>query len=433
MEEFKKRRDLLFDKLEDNSIVIVDCWPEYEMVEGVEYRYRPDSNLYYYTGFTEPNAAMVLEKKGDYRKFTMFVQPKDPSKEVWTGKRWGVDGVKNNFVADEAFTYQELLHQFSEKVNQYEIIYHNIIYHNIPNSENYDYVMKLSNSYKLVNLKPIMERQRVVKTPYEIDLIKKSCQLSGKMHTVLMGGTQPGMNECTLDGLFTGGVMWNGCERLAYPNVVASGNNGTTLHYCNNCSTMKDGQLVLIDAGGELGYYASDITRTYPVNGKFTQEQKDIYNLVLDVQKKCIELVKPGIIFTELHQISCKLITEGLIKLGLLEGGVEDNIKNETYKKFYMHGLGHWMGLDVHDCGTVDRKETPLEPGMIFTIEPGIYISKDCDLPIGLDKYKGIGIRIEDDILCTENGSEVLSSAAPKEVDELEEIVGTKKIDMFNL
>jgi Xaa-Pro aminopeptidase len=239
------------------------------------------------------------------------------------------------------------------------------------------------------------------------------------------------MWENNLSGLITGFLMWNGCERLAYPNIVAGGSNATTLHYEKNNCEIKDGDLVLIDAGGEYNYYASDITRTWPINGKFTPEQRRIYNIVLDAQEQCINAIKPGITIGELQKLSSEIITKGLIEVCILKGTFEENMEKQSYRQFYMHGLGHWMGIDVHDCSSVDRKTTTVEAGYVFTVEPGIYISKDAELPDGFDAYCGIGIRIEDDILVTDNGSLNLTRFVPKDPYIIEKMIGTELNTVF--
>ena len=430
--EYLERRQLLFSKLKDNSITIIGSWPEQKLNEDVEFLYKQNPNLYYLTGWTEPHTILVLAKTNGKAYNILFVPPKDISQEVWTGKRNGKEGAVEYFGVNAAYDNTKFKDIISEIFNDKN---YTTIYYDCPdkNSDEWQYYIEsvsghAKESYGIpwIDLKPIIELQRVKKTDFEIDLIRKSCQLSAKAHILAMNNTFPNMNECQIDGLINGYLMWNRCKRLAYPNIVASGNNATTLHYENNDSLMNDGNLLLIDSGGELDYYASDITRTYPISGKFSKEQKEIYNIVLKAQQTCIEQIKPGLTLADLQELSCIVIIEGLLELGLLIGSVEENLENKTYRKFYMHGLGHYLGLDVHDCKTVG-KDIEFEPGFVFTVEPGIYISEDLlDVP---KEYRGIGIRIEDDVVVTESGCEVLSKDVPKEINEIESIVGTKCID----
>jgi Xaa-Pro aminopeptidase len=426
--EYKLRRDALFSVVPDSSIIILGSWAEQKLNDDVEYSYKQNPNLYYLSGWVEPESVIVLEKRDHGRTVMMFVRPKDPTMETWTGPRAGPIGAIQQFGAD----YAHDISSFNEIIQQ-RIKLYQTIYHDCPdtNSQEYKLIEQLKSDkrVKLVDLRPIIELHRVKKTDYEIGLIRQSCKLSAKAHMLAMRGCHPGMNERNLDALISGYLTWNGSKRLAYPNIVAAGNNATTLHYGDNNSTIKNNDLILIDAGGELDYYASDITRTFPANGKFTNEQLQIYQIVLNCQQACISYAKPGITLFDIHNLSCKVITDGLIKLGLLNGTVEENINSRSYTKFYMHSIGHWMGIDVHDCQTVDRKTTKLESGFVFTIEPGIYISNDLDVP---DRYKGIGIRIEDDVVITASGCEVLTDDVPKQVQPLEQLVGTQTVNLFN-
>lgn len=427
--EYKYRRDRLLFAIPDSSIVIVGSWGEQKLNEDVEYSYKQNPNLYYLSGWVEPEAVLVLEKKGQKCTVTMFVRPKDPTMETWTGPRVGPNGAIQRFGAD----YAHDISSFDEIIQQ-KIRVYPWVYHDCPDMNSHEYKLieqlKLDNTINLIDLRPTIELQRVKKSEYEIDLIRKSCQLSAKAHVLAMRACHPSMNERNLDALISGFLTWNGSKRLAYPNIVAAGNNATTLHYGENSSVIKNNDLILIDAGGELDYYASDITRTFPANGKFTVEQLQIYQIVLNCQQACISYAKPGITLFDIHNLSCRVITDGLIKLGLLTGTVDDNINSRAYTKFYMHSIGHWMGIDVHDCQTVDRKTTKLEPGFVFTIEPGIYISNDLDVP---DRYKGIGIRIEDDVVITTTGCEVLTDDVPKDVQNIQHLVGTQTVNLFNL
>jgi Xaa-Pro aminopeptidase len=427
--EFKNRRNALFQKINDKSMVIIGSWPIQYLCHDVEYTYKQDPNFYYYTGFKESDAIAVFEKSNGVEKFTLFVKEKDEKMETWTGFIHGPDLTVIKFDADQAFNNEHFKEYIMEHVMNYKYLYN---WCPDEKSQEFKFVQYVHENLgiEIINCVEIMELQRNVKTEYEINLIKQACEISGKAHILAMKSTKPRMSEKHIDALINGFAMYNGCKRLAYTNIVAGGNNATTLHYENNDKELNDGDILLIDAGGEYEGYASDISRSFPVNGKFTNEQRQIYQIVLDCQKKCIEMVKPGVTIMEIHAYSQRLIAEGLINIGLLNGLVEDVVNNEDIKKFYMHTIGHFMGLDVHDCDFIDRGGYKLVPGNVFTIEPGIYISNKMVVP---EEYKGIGIRIEDDILVTNDGCEVLSCHCPKEINEIEKIVGTGNSNIFDM
>jgi Xaa-Pro aminopeptidase len=432
-DELSRRRERYARSIGHPCLIIIDAASEKFMCPHNEYRYRQDSDFYYLTGFPEPEAILLMfvtrRLKIDYH---LFVRSKDPSKEIWTGQREGQEGAISKYGANDAHPIEqseEYLYQFIMK----SIKLNFPVYFSSHNSESPSSKMidKLKNiilfteDNKQLNIKQNLfnalvplHKLRLIKTPYEIDLLRKVCQISSDAHTQLMIQSRVGMNEYALDGLFTGYVMQNGCPRIAYPNIVGSGSNATILHYEKNNKKIKDGDLVLVDAGGELEGYAADITRTWPINGRFTKEQREIYELVLSVQKKCIDSVSPGVNFKDLQQLACDMFGEGLINLGIIR-----KTNKETVCKFYMHNLGHFLGMDVHDCLTCDYKDVILLSGMVITIEPGLYFSPYLVSNTNvngkiLSKYSGIGVRIEHDILVTNDGCEVLS-LAPKEITDI--------------
>ena len=423
-----ERRKKLCENVQP-GLVILDSARECFYNHDCSYPYRQNSDLYYYCNIEQPNSTLVLEVKEDKTfESHMFVTVREPNLEIWTGKIFSHDEVKELFGIDHVYdnTEQEIKERLGKLFSQHKDKH---LYFNCPNSTGkiLKFIEENKTGYQTGNLLEITDDQRCVKDISEIELMRKAAKLSAQAHKLAMRATRTSKIEYELDALIIYHTMKNGSKRLAYPSIVASGNNATTLHYSKNNSVLKDGDLVLVDAGCEYQYYASDISRTWPVNGKFTDSQKEIYQLVLDAQKQCIEMVKPGITLYDIHLKSVEVITKGLISLGLLEGSVEDNIKERStsigkykYTKYYMHSIGHWLGLDVHDCYSVSMKRTKLVPGHVFTIEPGIYISNDADVP---DKYKGIGVRIEDDILVTATGYEVLSKDVPKEIDEIESLI----------
>jgi len=426
--EFSQRREKFFSKLDDNSIAILTSNDIGIMSNDVDYYYRQNSDLYYLSGFVEPKTVLVFEKNEGETKYTMIVPPKDPEFETWNGRRSGVEGAKENFGADESYSNENLEEVISEKLPKY-----GKVYYEIGRSDKMDNIILnlITKAYKkkrsktlgphiLVNPTSIIEKMRTKKTPYELELMRRANKISIEAHRKAMKSTKVGMKEYELEAVYMYHFYKNGARRPAYTSIVGSGVNATILHYIENDDTINDGDLVLADCGSEFKYYASDITRTWPANGKFTDPQTEVYQIVLDVQNECIEMCKPGIKFKEIADYSVKKLTEGMVKLGLLEGDVDKLIEDKKYRRFYMHGLGHWLGIDTHDTSRISLMESTLEPGHVFTIEPGIYIPEDDDIE---EKYRGIGVRIEDDILITENGHENLTGSLEKTVDELEKLL----------
>ncbi len=361
-------------------------------------------------------------------KMTLFVQPKNPEKEMWEGERYGVDGALQVFGADEAFVNSDIEQKLPEILKGAERIFYRLGV-----SESMDRrILAILESFRrsqgrsgrgLVSIEdpqaPLGE-MRLFKEPEELDLLRKACHITALAHRTVMHELRPGMNEGEIEALVDYQFRKNGCQRLGYGSIVAGGKNAACLHYRSNNENLRSGDLLLIDAGGEYGYYTSDITRTIPVGKNFTQAQAQAYQLVLSVQKAGIALTRPGAKLPEIHKTTCELLVDGLLSLGLLKGNPAELLKNAAYRRFYPHNTSHWLGLDVHDAGlyTIEGEPRSLAAGMVFTIEPGFYVQPaDRETP---ETFRNIGIRIEDDILVTSNGCEVLTREAPKEIAEIE-------------
>jgi len=403
-------------------------------------------NLPFYQDFTfimMPLTKMSEDTDKKPFKTILFVDSDDPAKNIWEGQNTHFNLVGKKYQIDQVIDNDKVIEFLNNLIidGRKQILFYHDMSERPEQTELNQLIMEfqpaiLQPGINLLSPEEIIDQIRVVKSDYEIEMIWKACQISREAHINVLQHIKPGLNESYLDGIFTGHIKMKGCSRTAYPNIIGSGLNSTIIHYHENNQIMKDGDLLLIDAGAEYQGYASDITRTYPVNGKFSNVQRNIYSLVLHVQKICIKMVRPGITFDDLQREANKLISEGLIKLGLLIGTLEQIIEKRAYNKFFMHGIGHWLGLQVHDCQMVptitwdSEDEIPLvfQPGMIITVEPGIYIGKylKIDEFVNIKKYKeyyGIGVRIEDDVLVTTNGHKVLSQGIPKEIDEIEHFI----------
>ncbi|AOY80242.1 aminopeptidase P N-terminal domain-containing protein [Moorena producens JHB] len=431
--EYKERREQLMSKI-GNGTAIFRSAPVAIMHNTVEYNFRQDSDFFYLTGFNEPEAVIVLAPHHEEHRFVLFVQPKEPEKEVWTGYRTGVEAAKEQFGADETYPITEL----NEKLPQYLKKADRIYYHLGRDKPFNDTILK--HWQRLMGLYPkngtgpmalestnlILYGMRRVKSTTELKLMRQAVEISVDAHNHARAFTQPGRYEYEVQAELEHDFRRRGAIGPAYPSIVASGANSCILHYTENNRQMQDGDLLLIDAGCSYGYYNADITRTFPVGGKFTPEQKILYELVLKAQLNAIAQVKPGNPFNQFHDTAVKILVEGLIDLGLLAGDSEEIIKEEKYKHIYMHRTGHWLGLDVHDSGGYKQGENwqIFQPGNVVTVEPGLYIGPDTEpkegQPAIAQRWRGIGIRIEDDVLVTESGNEVLTAGVPKSVEELE-------------
>ena len=426
---FELRRKKFLSQLPDNSIAIIPNKSCAIRSNDVEYKFKSETNFYYLTGFEEPDSVCLLIKEKKSCSYILFVEPRNPDKEIWTGKRIGVKGAKSIFRADEAYNVSEF-HTYLEKFIQDK----SSIYYALGINKDLDIkISALIDSFRKSNrsgmkspeaiLDPlkIIHKMRLIKDAYEIECVQKAIDISKAAHIQALAISKPGMYEYELEAVIEFKFRSQGANGPAYPSIVGSGKNSTILHYIQNNKKIQKNDLVLIDAGCEYDNYASDITRTFPITKKFSSVQKDIYELVLEAQLKAIEEIKPGKRFIDSYRKAVLVMVEGLKHLGLLKGSTQEIIKKGKYKNFFMHKLGHWLGLDVHDVGPyIDEKENSIKlvPGMIMTVEPGIYIS---DSILGISKkISNIGVRIEDDILVTKSGNKVLSSGIPKTIEEIE-------------
>ena len=424
--EFAKRRKILMQMIDPNGIVILPAATEKTRNSDVHYRYRQDSDFHYLTGFPEPEAVAVLIPHGNGHKYLLFCRDKDPVRETWDGRRAGQTGAVKNYAADESYSISKLDSYLSKLLGEFERVYYTMGKDSDFDQRVIGWVNELKNSksglhppQEFVALDHYLHDMRLFKSQTEIKTMRKSARIAVTAHKRAMQVCQPGMNEYEVEAEFVHEFKKNGAD-ISYSPIVGGGENGCILHYTENNQVLNDGDLLLIDAGCEHDMYASDITRTFPVNGKFSAEQKALYDVVLNAQEAAFAEIAPGNSWIAPHEAAVKAISKGLKKLGLLKGTVSEIIKKETYFKFFMHKTGHWIGMDVHDVGDykVEENWRVLEPGMVLTVEPGIYI------PSGTKgvakKWWGIGIRIEDDVLVTRKGHELLTKGLPRTSAEVE-------------
>ena len=417
-------------RMDQDSIAIIPSAREITRSHDLHFRFRQDSDFFYLTGFEEPDSFAVIAP-GRAQKYTLFVRPRDPAQEIWVGRRAGVEGAKKEFGADEAFPVAEFEDKLLDILEGAEKLYYRLGV----NPEIDKLLIEKIASVRILNRKPIevpqtiidpatiIHEMRVVKSEEEIELMQTAADIAAEAHVEAMKAVRPGMKEYEIEALIEQIFRKRGAAGPAYTSIVGAGANATVLHYINNDAELRDGELLLVDAGAEYKGYASDITRTFPINGRYTTAQREIYDLVLKAQVSCVNMVKPGNTHEQLKQHSIEVLTEGMVELGLLQGNPEELIKEKKHEQFYMHGLGHMIGVDVHDVGAYyqNKKSRALEPGVVMTIEPGIYVAPDTkDVP---EKYLGIGVRIEDDVLCTNNGPRVLTTKVPKQAEEIEALM----------
>ncbi len=418
--EYKSRRTELAKTLDNNSVAVMFSSSYKLRSNDTEYPYRQNSNFYYLTGFKEDRSILLLVKQNKKVKSILFVEKKDEAKELWSGKRLGEDKAKKIFLVDEVFTSSSFETTLKEYLSKSKTLYFDfsLDYSKVKILKRY---AKQLSTHKNIALK--INKMRLIKSKAEIALIEEALTITKEAHHRVMSFSKVDKNEYELQAEIEYVFKSSGAYSDAYTSIVAGGNSANTLHYIKNDKKLHSGELILIDAGCEYDYYASDITRTIPVNGKFSTAQKELYNLVLDVELKIIKMIKPNIKRSRLQKKSEELLCKGMIELGILKGNYKELIKDKKHKKYYPHGIGHWMGLDVHDESPYkdDKgKEIPLAAGMVLTIEPGIYCdANDKSIP---KKYRGIGIRIEDDILVTQNGHENLSKSISKTIEEVERL-----------
>jgi Xaa-Pro aminopeptidase len=429
--EYARRRKNLMAMMGANSIAVVPSAREQLRSRDTEYHFRQDSDFHYLCGFDEPEAVLVLIPGRRHGQFVMFCRERDPAKEIWHGRRAGPEGACRDYGADDAFPIGDIDDILPGLLEGRERVWYSM-----GRSEGFDrQIMGWINSIRareaagavppgeLTDLNHLLHDQRLVKSAAELRLLRRAGEISARAHLRAMRRCRPGMYEYQLEAELHHEFALCGARHPAYLSIVGSGANACTLHYVENGDRMRDGDLVLVDAGCELACYASDITRTYPVNGRFSREQRALYEVVLRAQEAAIASIKPGNHWNHPHDASVRVITEGLVALGLLKGRVPDLVKRAAYRDFYMHRVGHWLGLDVHDVGDyrVGGEWRLLETGMAMTVEPGIYVAPDNTRVA--KKWRGIGIRVEDNVVVTPEGCEVITAGVPRKVEEIEALM----------
>ncbi|MCH9026870.1 MAG: aminopeptidase P N-terminal domain-containing protein [Proteobacteria bacterium] len=428
--EFARRRRQLMRMIGSGGIAILPAAPEKIRNRDTTYPFRQDSDFIYLTGFDEPDAVAVLIPGRAHAEYILFCRERDPSRETWDGPRAGPEGAQADHGADDAFPISDIDEILPGLMEHCERVYYTMGAHPDFDTQVMGWFDGLRNRgqsdglipREFVALDHLLHDMRLYKSRREISALRKAARIAAAAHKKLMAACRPGIMEYELEAELLHEFKRNGCE-TAYQPIVGSGPNSCVLHYVKNNRRMEDGEMLLVDAGCEYRGYASDVTRSMPVNGRFSIEQKAVYQIVLDAQKAAIEKVSPRCHWNEPHDAAIKTITRGLVKLGLLKGRVPSLIKSAAYKKFFMHRTGHWLGMDVHDVGDyrVGEEWRHLEPGMVMTVEPGIYI------PPGTKgvarKWWGIGVRIEDDVLITKDGCEVLSRDVPREIADIEALM----------
>ena len=426
--EMKVRRKELMAQMEPNSIALLASAPPHIRNGDAEYLYRQNSDFYYLTGFSEEHAFLALIPGRKQGEAILFCQEKDKQKELWTGILMGPGAACEELGIDDAFPISDIDDILLGLIEGRDRVYYSMGKDDQFDNQVMDWVKVIRNKAKMgahppgefLVLDHLLHELRLFKSAGEIKLMEKAAKISAEGHKSAMACCKPGIKEYEMEAELLYAFTRNGSRAPAYNSIVASGENACILHYNKNDAEVKEGDLILIDAGCEYGHYASDITRTFPATGKFSPEQKAIYEIVLAAQDAAIDAVAPGISWDEPHNVSVKVITQGLVKLGLLKGKVSQLIKAGSYRDFYMHRVGHWIGMDVHDVGDykIDGHWRLLEPGMVTTIEPGIYISPENK---NVEKrWRGIGVRIEDDVLVTKQGNKILSEGIPKTIEEIE-------------
>ncbi|RRV22397.1 Xaa-Pro aminopeptidase [Stutzerimonas nitrititolerans] len=429
--EYARRRQTLMARMEPNSIAILPAAPMYIRNRDVEHVYRQDSDFQYLSGFPEPEAVIALIPGREHGEYVLFCRERDPERELWDGLRAGQDGAIAHYGADDAFPIGDIDDILPGLIEGRERVYYAIGTNETFDHQLMEWIKMIRSKARqgaqppseFVALDHLLHDMRLYKSANEVKVMRHAAEISARAHVNAMRASRAGLHEYHLEAELDYEFRKGGAKMPAYGSIVAAGKNACILHYRENDAALEDGDLVLIDAGCEIDCYASDITRTFPVNGKFSPEQKAIYELVLAANEEAFKHIAPGKHWNEAHEATVRVITAGLVELGLLEGDVEELIAAEAHKAFYMHRAGHWLGLDVHDVGDykIGGEWRVLEPGMAMTVEPGIYIATDNQDVAR--KWRGIGVRIEDDVVVTKTGCEILTSGVPKAVAEIEALM----------
>ena len=431
-DDFRRRRERVLGEIGE-GVAVFAAAPELVKGRDTEVPYRQNGDFYYLTGFLEPQAVAVLTPHDAEHRFTLFVRPRDPERETWNGVRAGVEGAKERFGADAAYPIAELDERLKTLVEPADALWYSPLGNGGPMDAR---ILKLLAGFRTTRPRSgkgpfdlrdpaqLLDRMRMVKEPGELALMREAAELAARGHVAAMRAGRPGVGEWELQALLDQTFRAHAPDSgTAFPAIVGSAANATVLHYVTNARRIEEGELVLVDAGAEVGLYCSDITRVFPASGRFTQPQRAVYDVVHRALEAAIEAIRPGAPVTDVHDAARRVLVQGMIDLGLLDGEVEALIEEEKqYKRFFMHNTSHWLGLDVHDAGAYrDRAGEPvaLQPGMVLTVEPGLYLPVDEDVP---ERLRGIGVRLEDDVLVTVEGHEVLTRGVPVDPDEVERI-----------
>lgn len=440
MNEFERRRAEFSAKIGPGVAVILAA-PEQTRTNDSHYDYRQNSDFFYLTGFDEPESVLVVAPNHPQTKSALFVRPNHKDKEQWNGRRAGIDGAKRSSRVDAVFPIEELpqrLGEFLETAGQ--------LFYALGENATFDAdIVERLQHYRGTRARaeggpvavndpaPILHEMRLRKSAFDIAALRRSCEVSALGHAAAMRYARPGMHEYEVEAIVEYTFAVNGAQAEAFSTIVASGANLSVIHYSSNRDLIPDGSLVLVDAGAEVDYYCGDVTRTWPISGKFTPEQRAIYDVVLAAQLRAIELAKPGNTFNfDVNDGAAKVLVAGLLELQLLSGSVDEHLEKQTHKRFTVHRIGHWLGLDTHDVGSyrVDGTWRPLEPGMVVTIEPGLYIPNEPDVN---ERFRGISVRIEDDALITATGCDILTGKAPKKIGEIEKLMAEGRASAHDL
>lgn len=429
---FPDRRHRLVLK-QPQAVFVLPAAPRARMAHDIAYRYRPDPNLYYLTGWEEPESVAVLRLRAGAPSLTLFVRPRDDLAETWSGHRLGPEGARLKFGADLAYPISDLSTKLPELLAGADTLYYPVGKHRrmddlvlaaVESARRLARKDRTTYPYTIVHPDALLGAMRLIKDDEELTALRRVCHTTAAAHLATMRACRPGMWERDLEAVLEYTFRRHGASGPANPSIVGSGANATVLHYDQNDARLRDGDLVLVDAGAQQDHYVGDISRTYPVNGKFTSRQRQLYEVVLEAELAAITAVAPGTTLGAVHEVACLRLIEGLIALEVLQGDPAELLSKDALAPFYPHQTSHWLGLDVHDAGPlgVQSADISLEPGMVLTIEPGLYFQAEPeDLPAGL---AGLGVRVEDDVLVTSTGCDVLTAGVPKTVDELEREVG---------
>jgi Xaa-Pro aminopeptidase len=425
-EVFAQRRKRFMEAIGD-GLAILPSAPIAVRSADVEFIYRQDNDFYYLTGFAEPES-IALFAPGENDSFLLFVRPRDKERETWTGRRAGIEGAISDYGADKAYVTDEFRRVAARYLEKAERVYYPLGMNERFDAQMLELVKNAaamrprvgSGPNALLDPREILHEARLYKSPEELETMRRAIAISATAHAAAMRNARGGMMEWEIEALVDYNFRKRGAAGPSYPSIIASGPNAATLHYIHNDREIRAGELMLIDAGCEYDFYASDVTRTFPVGRRFSPLQRDLYQIVLAAQLRAIETIRPGVKFDDPHEAALRVLVDGMCQVGLLKLSPEEALKSGAYRRYFMHRTSHWLGMDVHDVGLyrIDGHSRVLEPGMVLTAEPGLYIAPDDDE--AAEEFRGIGIRIEDDVLVTADGHEVMTAAIPKSADEVE-------------